>query len=299
MKKRQKIIVIVGPTASGKTAAAIRIAKKIGGEIISADSRAVYKGLTIGANIPSLKERAGVPHYLFEILSPKKVFTVSDFVLQADTLIADIAARGKTPIIAGGTGLYVDALLRRVQVPEVPPNPKLRKILEKKSVQELYRTLKKLDPRRAKSIEKENPRRLIRAIEIAKAIGKSPAGITPKEPSPYEAVMIGIAPSEKILHKKITDRAKIQARRGLVAETKRIKNRYNLSWKRLDELGFEYRLSGTVIRGELPRQELASQLASANIRYAKRQIRYLKRNPQIRWQMDLTKANIYDLLYSV
>src|SRR3989338_8024568 len=170
----RKIIVILGPTASGKSALGVKLAKKINGEIISADSRQVYKGLDIGSGKITKKEMRGVPHHCIDIVSPKKIFTVVDFKKCADKAIEKNFAKNKTPIIVGGTGLYIQAIVDNIVLPEVKPNWKLRKELEKKTTEEMFKMLKKLDPERAKNIDAKNPRRLIRAIEIAKSLGKMP-----------------------------------------------------------------------------------------------------------------------------
>ena len=167
-KTKRKIIIILGPTASGKSELAVKMARKIGGEIISADSRQVYKGLNIGSGKITKKEMRGVPHYCLDIASPKKVFTAVDFKKCAEKAIKDIQSRDKTPIICGGTGFYIGVITGAIDIPEIKPNWKLRKKLEKMPTEKLFKMLKKLDHARARNIDAKNPRRLIRAIEIAK-----------------------------------------------------------------------------------------------------------------------------------
>ena len=171
---KPKVIVIMGQTATGKSALAVKIAKKIGGEIISADSRQVYKGLDIGTGKIFTKEMKGISHYLIDIESPKNKFTAAQFKELAEEKIKEIIARGKTPIICGGTGFYIDAITKGVVFPEVPPNYPLRKKLALANDRALMLKLKKIDPERAKNIDPKNKVRLIRAIEIAKALGKVP-----------------------------------------------------------------------------------------------------------------------------
>ena len=166
---KQQIIVIVGPNASGKTSLSIKIAKKINGEIISADSRQVYKGLDIGSGKVTKMEMHGIQHHCLSIANPKKIFSALDFKNRAERAIVDILSRGKTPIIVGGTGFYIDAALGRMKLGGVPTNPKLRKKLSHYSLAKLNATLAKLDPERARTVEQKNPVRLIRAIEIIKA----------------------------------------------------------------------------------------------------------------------------------
>jgi len=176
MTERQKVLIIVGPTASGKSALAIEIAKKLSGEVISADSRQVYRGLDIGTGKVTKREMRGIPHHLLDVASPKRVLSAGDFVARASRAIADITARGKLPIVAGGTGFYIDALMRRVALGKAPPNPALRKKLAEKSATQLFALLKKRDPTRAASMdtpsERNNKLRLIRALEIAQRQSK-------------------------------------------------------------------------------------------------------------------------------
>ena len=169
---KNKIIVVIGPTASGKSTFGVRLAKKLNGEIVSADSRQVYKGLNLASGKITASEMAGIPHHCLDLVSPKRTFSALDYKKFAQKSIKSILERGKTPIIVGGTGFYIDAALGRVSIHEVPPNPRLRKKLEGLTVEALFKMLKKLDPGRAKKIEPQNKRRLIRAIEIVKNSNK-------------------------------------------------------------------------------------------------------------------------------
>ena len=180
VKNKLKIIVILGQTATGKSDFAVQIAKRVlavsrvESEIISADSRQVYKDMDLGTGKITKKEMRGVPHHLLDVASPKKIFSVSDYQKLADKKIQEIFSRGHIPILCGGTGFYIDALVNGTVLPEVAPDKILRKKLDKKSTSELFKILKKLDINRAKSIDKNNRVRLIRAIEIAKTLGKVP-----------------------------------------------------------------------------------------------------------------------------
>lgn len=279
--KNPRVIVIIGPTASGKSAFAVKLARKIGGEIISADSRQVYKGLDIGSGKITKKEMRGVPHHLLDVASPKKIFTAQDFVKHGRGVIENIIARGKTPIICGGTGFYIDALLGRITIPEVLRNDKLRVQLGKKSASELFAILKKLDFRRSKTIDPHNPARLIRAIEIASAIGKVPE--TQLVSLPYAIKWIGLNPSKKKLRSNIRKRLTERMKRGMVAEARRLK-KDGLSFARMHALGLEYRHLAEFLQHRINRAELLERIEKGNWEYAKRQMTYWRRNKDIKWR---------------
>lgn len=264
----QKVIVILGQTATGKSNLAVKIAKKVNGEIISADSRQVYKNLDIGTGKIKKVEMKGVLHHLLDVANPKKKFTVAEYKKLAEEKIREIISRGKVPIICGGTGFYIDAITKGIVFPEVPPNLKLRKVLEKKSAPELLKILIKLDKARAKNIDTQNKVRLIRAIEIAKALGKVPKI---KEVKPlYKFMKIGLyLPTDK-LEKKVEKRVSNMFKAGLLNEIKNL-NKLGISDKRLKEFGFEY---------FKPTKE---KVILETIRYAKRQMTWFKRDKQIRW----------------
>lgn len=281
MRRMQNIICIVGPTASGKSAYAVKLAKKIGGEVISADSRQVYKGLDIGTGKITKKEMQGVPHHLLDVVSPKKVFTANEFVIQGRRAIEDIVRRGKTPIVCGGTGFYIDTLLGRIAVPKVAPNPKLRRTLEKKSTAQLFAMLKKLDARRARDIDAKNPVRLIRAIEIAKELGHVPR--SNPEPLPYAVEWIGLKPDEKQLRLKIQKRLRARMKAGMVAEARRV-HKAGLSYKRMHQLGLEYRFLALLLRKKISKPDMQRELETQIDGYAKRQVQYWKRNKEISWR---------------
>lgn len=276
----RKIIVILGPTASGKSALAVKITKKINGEIISADSRQVYKELNIGTGKITKKEMRGIPHHCLDIVSPKKIFTVSDFKKRTDDAIEKIFAKNKTPIIVGGTGLYIQSIVDNIVLPEVKPDWKLRKKLEKKTTEEMFTILKKLDPERAKNIDPKNPRRLIRAIEIAKALGKVP-NLEAKLPS-WEAIQIGIKLSDEKLKENINKRLVCRLKKGMIAEAKNLHDQ-GMSWKRMDELGLEYRYLSKFLKGEISKIEMTEKLKSEIWKYTKRQMTWFKRDKKIKW----------------
>ncbi|OGI89824.1 tRNA (adenosine(37)-N6)-dimethylallyltransferase MiaA [Candidatus Nomurabacteria bacterium RIFCSPLOWO2_01_FULL_40_15] len=268
MKAMQKVIVILGQTATGKSALAVKIAKQIKGEIISADSRQVYKGLDIGTGKITKKEMESVPHHLLDVANPKKQFTVVEYKKLAEKKIKEILARGRVPIICGGTGFYIDAITKGIVLPRVPPNQKLRKVLNKKTTEELFDILKILDKKRASNIDSKNKVRLIRAIEIAKTLGKVPK-ITEVEPL-YKFVKIGLYFPAPKLQKKVEKRVREMFEAGLLKEIKKLKS-LGVSDERLKKFGFEYY------------KPTPEKVITKTIQYAKRQMTWFKRDKQIKW----------------
>ena len=283
---KQKLIVIIGPTASGKSALAVELAKKFNGEIISADSRQVYRGLDIGTGKITKKEMKGVAHHLLDALSPKEIFTAQDFVTQAGEKVKEITARGNIPIACGGTGFYIDALVGRVPLPNVSADPELRAKLDTQTLAELFSYLGRLDPRRASAIDKYNKRRIIRSIEIALALGRNPE---PSSRETYDVLWLGISPSPDALRTRINERLNDRLRIGMIAEARRL-HAGGLTYKRMDALGLEYRSLARHLQGDISRKELEAELQSDIWQYARRQKTYWKRNKAIRWFEPRTSA---------
>jgi len=279
---KPKIVIIVGPTASGKTSLSIAIAKKFNGEVISADSRQVYRDLDIGTEKVLAEEMDGVVHHLLDVVDVEQVYTAADFVRDADAAIDTITANGNLPIVAGGTFFYVDALLGRKILPEVSPNTKLRAELEQKNSQSLYSALQKLDPHRAAQIDKDNKRRLIRALEIVQALGQVPTNRDAQPDCRYDALIIGIETDRTELRARIRARAESALERGLIDETKQLLDD-GVSRERLSEIGLEYPLVIQYIDKVLTKQELIQKLEEKNWQYAKRQLTWLKRDEAIEW----------------
>lgn len=277
---KQKILIIVGPTSSGKSALGVELARRLNGEVISADSRQVYRDLDIGTGKITKREMQGVRHHLLDVCSPKKIFTAHDYVIAARCAIEDIAARNKLPIIVGGTGFYIDALVGRIMLPNVSVNTKLRKSLEKKTAAQLFSLLKKRDPVRAKHIDPHNPRRLIRALEIVSALGSVP---TPKKSNDiYDVQWIGIMPPKYELEEKIATRLSLRIRQGMVAEGRRLRAS-GLSYKRMESFGLEYRALARLLQKKISKEEFEEELLRDIRRFAKRQVTYWKRNSAIKW----------------
>ena len=281
-QKKGKVIVILGPTASGKSDMAVQLAKKFNGEVISADSRQVYKGLDIGSGKITKREMKGVSHYLLDVASPKRAFSVSEFKRLAEKKIDDILERGKIPIICGGTGFYIQAIVDDLVFPEVTPNEKLRARLADKTTDELFKILKKKDPRRAKEIDPKNPHRLIRAIEIAQTIGEVPRQYGRQYGRQYDILQIGIKTDTEKLKERIYTRLIARLRIGMVAEIRHLHER-GLSWKRMEELGLEYRYLSRYLRGKITKDEMIEQLNTATCQFAKRQRTWFKRDKRIKW----------------
>ncbi|OHA06835.1 MAG: tRNA (adenosine(37)-N6)-dimethylallyltransferase MiaA [Candidatus Sungbacteria bacterium RIFCSPLOWO2_01_FULL_47_10] len=298
----KKIIAVVGPTASGKSDLAVAIAKRFSGEIISADSRQVYRGMDIGtgkvagewrmqnkndSRSPKRFIYKNIPHHCIDIASPKRIYTVADFKKCAISAMNDITNRKKVTILCGGTGFYIDAVLYNIPIPDIPPDKKLRYALSKKTSGELFAMLKKLDPGRAGTIDRKNPRRLVRAIEISRAIG-TPAyqlvrtGRIRPQTGHLEPLLIGIRIPKKELYKKIDIRLEKRIRQGMIREVKKLLEK-GASFKRLYALGLEYRFVSLYLAGKLTKREMTEQLKNAIHRYAKRQMAWFKRNKNIHW----------------
>ncbi|OGC88429.1 tRNA (adenosine(37)-N6)-dimethylallyltransferase MiaA [Candidatus Adlerbacteria bacterium RIFOXYC1_FULL_48_26] len=281
---KSKVIAVVGPTASGKTALGIFLAQKLKGEVISADSRQIYKGLAAIARVPDKKERAGIPHHLIEFASPKRLYSAGEFKKHAEKIIADIGKKKHVPIVVGGTGFYADSLLRGFSLPEVEPNKKLRASLAKKTPAQLFSMLKKLDAKTAARIDAKNPARLVRAIEIAKAIGNVPELISD---SPYEVLWLGLRPTEAKHEKAI--RAGVTNRlNAMLREAKKL--RTSLSKKHIAALGFELIPLLAYLDKKITKAELVEQLVRSELGYVKRQMRWFKRREDIRWVKNKTEA---------
>lgn len=273
MYRKTPILCIVGPTASGKTKRAISEAVEHNGEVISVDSRQVYKFLDIGTEKISQKDMRGIKHHLIDIRDPKDAYSANDFVRDAEKLIEEIHSRGKLPILAGGTHFYFDALLNGL--PEsTPVNQKLRDDLEKLTNEELYEKITKTDPRRALELDPKNRRRLVRAIEIVTALGKVPKRSDQKN-TKYDVKWIILESETDELRALIDNRLRNTLDNGLIDEVKKIQE--YVGDERLDELGLEYRIIGKYLRGEITEENLFQTLSSKLWQYARRQKAWLRK----------------------
>lgn len=288
MVSKPKIVVVVGPTASGKSDLAVGLARAWGGEIISADSRQVYRGMNIGTGKVTKPEMRGIPHHLLDVASPNTSYTVAHFKDDAEKALAKILKKGKLPIVCGGTGFYISALVDDFTLPDVPPNKALRRHLEKKSAHQLFALLKRIDPRRAKQVDAKNPYRLIRAIEIAQALGKVPVV---KKRRPYDTLFIGILLPKELLRARIHKRLKKRMSMGMLKEVKTL-HQNGVSWKRMEELGLEYRFCTRYLRDIIDKKTMLAELETAINQYAKRQMTWFKKEKNICWiRPDIKEAD--------
>lgn len=328
-KEKPKVIVILGPTASGKSDVAIKLAKKIypvkspncwgarqseqfdgvNGEIISADSRQIFKGLNIGTGkVPGTwnVERGafiseGIPHHLIDIINPMEDYNVSDFKRDAEKIIEDILSRKKLPIICGGSNFWISAVVEDMAFPEVKPNLGLRKKLEKENVEDLFKQLQKIDPERAADIDPKNKVRLIRALEIAGTLGKVPQlchpefisgsrispGEMPKQfrNDKYEFLQIGIDVPREILNEKIKLRLEQRFKDGMIEEVENL-HKNGVSWEWMEKIGLEYRWISRYLQNKISLEEMKEKLYFDIIHYAKRQMTWLRKNKNIIWLND-------------
>lgn len=294
--EKLKLIAIVGPTASGKTDLAIKLAKKFNGEIISADSRLVYKGMDIGTAKPFDRLRTGpkdkgtdyyvngIKHYLIDIVSLDEEFNAALFKERAIKTINEILAKGKTPFLVGGTGLYVKAVVDNLDFPKIKPNQKLRNRLEKKSAEELFDIYKKLDAKGAKQIDKNNKRRLVRAIEVCEITGK-PFWQERKTIDPfYETLQLGIEVKKDELEKRIIKRVDKMIKIGLEKEVKKLSKKYGFNLPPMQTIGYsEWNTKKGV-------EEIKKEIAINTIKFAKRQVTWFKKQNTIKWIKDYKQA---------
>ncbi|MBY0310307.1 tRNA (adenosine(37)-N6)-dimethylallyltransferase MiaA [Patescibacteria group bacterium] len=276
-----KVIAIVGPTASGKSSLAIELALRLNGEVVSADSRQVYRGMDIGTGKVTTEEMRGIPHHLISIANPAtETYTATNFTDDANAAITNILSRGKTPIICGGTFFYLDILRGKMGAAPVPPNETLRRELEALSTDELLARLTNLDQRRAATIDTKNPRRLMRAIEIATALGAVPEVVETE--SPYEWTIIGIDIEPELLRERIARRLEERLANGMIEEVVAL-HESGVSWERLQSFGLEYRYISKYIQGDITEAALRTELFYAICGYAKRQRTWLRRDHDITW----------------
>lgn len=277
------LLVILGPTCSGKTALSLKIAQKYPSEIISADSRQLYLGMDIGTDKVSLAIRKKIPHHLIDIANPDKTITLFEYKKLAAQAIKKVLKKQKLPILVGGTGLYLSAVTENYKLPKIKLNPLLRRKLladlKKYGEDYLYLKLKQIDPLAAAKIDKRNHRYLIRALEINLITGKKKLDL--KGESPYNTLKIGIIWPRLILYQKIDDRVDAQIKTGLIEETRMLLQKYDENNPALSSLG--YRQIAKHLKGEITLDQAKELLKKETRNYAKRQLTWFRRDKEIIW----------------
>lgn len=284
---KPKVIVIVGPTASGKSEVSICLAKKINGEIISADSMQVYREMNIGTAKITKEEMAGIPHHMIDIVNPDENFNVAMYQKMAVEVIHDILQRGRVPIIVGGTGLYISTLVNGIEFLEIDNDDAFRKEMEQKANEQgadvIFAELQKIDPEAAKVIEKNNVKRVIRALEIYHLTGKNKTtwDKESRKEVPFAYQMYGILWDRKILYERINQRVDNMIAEGLIEEVQKLKEKYTFSQTALQGLGYKEVLS--YLDGNMTKEEMIEKLKMETRRYAKRQMTWFRREEKIQW----------------
>ena len=277
-----KVIALVGATASGKSAYAVELAKQIDGEIISADSRLVYKGMDIGTAKPTIEERQGIPHYMIDVVEPEENYSAGLYAKGARECIKDILSRGKTPIVAGGTGLYFRILLENYDLPDVEPDYELRKELSNLPYEELLEILSKLDEKAANSVERNDKKKLIRYIEIVKLTGK-PLGLARgiKDENEFDIEWFGLNFPREVLYDRINKRVDLMIEQGLIEETRNLLKQHGRIPNIVDTIGYKEIIS--YLDGDLTLEEAKDKLKQNTRNYAKRQLTWFRKNEKIKW----------------
>jgi tRNA dimethylallyltransferase len=277
------LIVVLGPTASGKSGLGIALAQRFHGEIVSADSRQVYRGLDIGTAKVTPEEQAIVPHHLLDIVDVRDTFTVSQFQQQAITAINDIQARGKQPFLVGGSPHYIQVVVDNLTIPAIAPQPALRAELEARPLPELLAQLEQLDPQSYATIDRHNPRRVMRALEVTLTSGK-PFSEQRKTGEPlYQSLLLGPSWPRDVLYRRIDQRVDARMRQGMVEEVRQLLSQ-GISPARLDALGLEYRYITRLLRGEFPsEQTMVERLKYAIHDFTRRQLTWFRKDSRIVW----------------
>lgn len=277
-----RVLCIVGPTSSGKTSLGIALAKKFDGEVINADARQIYRGFDIGTGKPSEEEREGIPHHLMSFVEPTRTFTVAEWRIEALALVRSISSRGKLPIIVGGTGLYIQALIDNYQIPSVPPQPEFRATMEGRPLEELVRLLREKDPEAAETVDLKNPRRVLRALEVVTFTGASFSSQRTKEPPVVEALMLAPLRTKEELDARIDAAVDRMIERGWIEEIRGL-HAEGVAWDAPAMTSIGYRELGAFVRGECSLEEAVRLTKRATRQYAKRQMTWFKRDERIQW----------------
>lgn len=291
---KQKVIAITGPSSSGKTKLAIETAKALNGEIISVDSRQIYKELDIGSAKPALEEREGIVHHLIDVVNVTDEYTAADFCDAASYIINDIIRRGKMPILAGGTGLYFRILLQDFDLPRVAPDKKLREELEQKTSTELYDMLLSLDYDAAQKIHFNNKVKIIRALEVCKTLGIPMSRAQKKKESKYQTLWVGLnSQNRDFLYDRINNRVEIMFEKGLIKEAENLFNKYGKNKILMSTIGYQEIFP--YLNGDITLESAKELLKQNTRRYAKRQISWFKSNEDVHW-FDIEKESFEKIL---
>lgn len=296
------VIVVCGPTASGKTAVGVELAIRLGGEVVSADSMQIYKGLAISTAKPSYEEMKGIPHHLMDFLPPDEPFSVADYVKMARECISDIRSRGKLPIIVGGTGLYINSLIDNISFDHIVSDDSLRKKLESEAAEmgkeHMHEKLRSLDPEAAESIHPNNVIRVIRAIEMCMLSGRTGSENreeSRKNESPYDPCMIGLTCFDRqVLYDRIDRRVDRMFEEGLEAEVRAVYEKYKLRTA-FNAIGFKEMIP--YFEGECSLEEAADKIKQESRHYAKRQLTWFRRDVRITWA-DTANSEQFDGIIS-
>lgn len=285
------MIVILGPTASGKTGLSLKLAKKFKGEIVNADSRQIYKGMDIGTG--KVVDKKGVVHYLLDVINPSEDFSLADYKNKAEAAIKNILKRGKVPFLVGGTGLYIQAIVDNLEIPAVPPNKKLRAQFEKElkkpgAIAKWYKKLLKLDPGAAKVVDKNNPRRIIRALEVCLATGQPFSKLRERGELLFDVLQLGITMPREKLYKKIDARVDEMIKEGLIDETRKLLKKYNPSLPSMSGIG--YKEIGEYLNENYSLAEVVQKIKYRTHAYARRQMTWFKKNKRTKWIKNYKEA---------
>ena len=278
-----KLVVVLGPTASGKSSLGIALARRFRGEIVSADSRQAYRCLDIGTAKVTLEEQKLVPHHLLDVADPHEAYTVAQFQRDASTAISAILERGHQPFLVGGSPHYIQAVVDNLEIPRIEPQPELRAQLEKLPLAELLAQLEELDPQSSATIDRHNPRRVIRALEVCLVSGK-PFSQQRKLAEPfYQSLLLGIEWPRNVLYERIDKRVDERMRQGMVQEVQRLLDE-GVSYERLEALGLEYRYVSRWLRGEFKSEdEMVVRLKYAIHDFTRRQLTWYRKDKRIVW----------------
>lgn len=284
---KPKVVVIVGPTASGKTAVSIKLAKKINGEIISADSMQIYKYMDIGTAKPTLDEMQGIKHYMLDVVMPDETFNVAKYKSMAESAIEEILKKGKVPIIVGGTGLYINTLVDGIEFADVPGDEEYRNELIEKGYREgamsIYKELEKIDSESAKKIDPNNIRRVARAIEIYKVTGKTKTqlDIESRKEVKYDYRLFGMEWDRETLYNRIDLRVDKMIEAGLIDEVRNVTEKFKISNTAVQGLGYKEVIE--FLNGNISYEEMIEKLKLETRHYAKRQLTWFRRDKRIKW----------------